>query len=74
MLSPMSVHRVMGLETEFGISHPGHPNANPVRMSGLVVNAHALAAGRPNPLARRWDYQCVGSGKYRTGDSIGDLG
>lgn len=52
----MSVHRVMGLETEFGISHPGHPNANPVRMSGLVVNAHALAAGRPNPLARRWDY------------------
>ncbi len=52
----MSVHRVMGLETEFGISHPGHPNANPVRMSGLVVNAHAVAAGRSGSLANRWDY------------------
>jgi len=56
MLGPMSVHRVMGLETEFGISHPGHPNANPVRMSGLVVNAHAVASGRTGALASRWDY------------------
>jgi proteasome accessory factor PafA2 len=52
----MSVHRVMGLETEFGISHPGHPHANPVRMSGLVVNAHAVSAGRAGSLAHRWDY------------------
>jgi Pup amidohydrolase len=52
----MSVHRVMGLETEFGISHPGHPNANPVRMSGLVVNAHGVAAGRTGSLAHRWDF------------------
>src|SRR5512136_2755068 len=56
MLGPMSVHRVMGLETEFGISHPGHPHANPVRMSGLVVNAHAGMAGRTGALAQRWDY------------------
>ncbi len=56
MLGPMSVHRVMGLETEFGISHPGHPNANPVRMSGLVVNAHAVLAERTGALAHRWDY------------------
>ncbi len=53
---PMSVQRVMGLETEFGISHPGHPHANPVRMSGLVVNAHALAAGATGSLAHAWDY------------------
>ncbi|MCU0283529.1 MAG: proteasome accessory factor PafA2 [Candidatus Nanopelagicales bacterium] len=52
----MSVRRVMGIETEYGISHPGHPNANPIRMSGLVVNAHALAAERAGALARRWDY------------------
>ncbi len=52
----MSVHRVMGLETEFGISHPGHPHANPVRMSGQVVNAHAVAAGMPGSLAHKWDY------------------
>jgi proteasome accessory factor A len=56
MLGHMSVHRVMGLETEFGISHPGHPNANPVRMSGLVVAAHAVAAERTGALAHRWDY------------------
>ncbi len=52
----MSVHRIMGLETEFGISHPGHPNANPIRMSGMVVNAHALSVGAAGRLARRWDY------------------
>ena len=52
----MSVRRVMGLETEYGISHPGHPHANPIRMSGLVVNAYALRAERAGALARRWDY------------------
>ncbi len=52
----MSVHRVMGLETEYGISHPGHPNANPIRMSGMVVNAHAQSAGAVGRLAQRWDY------------------
>ena len=52
----MSVHRVMGIETEYGISHPGHPNANPIRMSGLVVTAYAQAAERAGTLAGRWDY------------------
>jgi proteasome accessory factor A len=52
----MSVRRVMGIETEYGISHPGHPNANPIRMSGLVVNAYAQQAERAGALARRWDY------------------
>jgi hypothetical protein len=52
----MSARRVMGLETEFGISHPGHPHANPIRMSGMVVNAHAVRAERVGGLARRWDY------------------
>jgi proteasome accessory factor PafA2 len=52
----MSVRRVMGIETEYGISHPGHPNANPIRMSGLVVSAHAQAAERAGMLAGQWDY------------------
>jgi proteasome accessory factor PafA2 len=52
----MSVHRVMGIETEYGISHPGHPNANPIRMSGLVVSAYAQAAERAGTLAGQWDY------------------
>ncbi len=46
----------MGIETEYGISHPGHPHANPIRMSGLVVGAHAQRAERVGGLARRWDY------------------
>jgi proteasome accessory factor A len=52
----MSVRRVMGIETEYGISHPGHPNANPIRMSGLVVTAYAQAAERHGALAGQWDY------------------
>jgi len=52
----MSVRRVMGIETEYGVSHPGHPHANPIRMSGLVVGAHARRAERVGGLARRWDY------------------
>lgn len=56
MLGRMSVRRVMGVETEYGITHPGHPNANPIRMSGLVVNAYAVGAARAGHLAQRWDY------------------
>ncbi len=52
----MSVRRIMGIETEYGITHPGHPNANPIRMSGQVVNAYATLVGRAGSLARRWDY------------------
>jgi proteasome accessory factor A len=52
----MSVRRVMGIETEYGISHPGHPHANPIRISGLVVSAYAQRAERAGGLARRWDY------------------
>jgi proteasome accessory factor A len=52
----MSVRRVMGIETEYGITRPGHPNANPIRMSGMVVNAFAVMADRDGGLARRWDY------------------
>lgn len=52
----MSVHRVMGIETEYGISVLGHPTINPTASSSRIVNAygrHAL------PGARRtggWDY------------------
>ena len=34
----------MGIETEYGISVPGSPRANPMLLSGDVV--HAYAAGR----------------------------
>lgn len=50
----MTVHRVMGLETEYGISVPGHPTMNAMVSSSHVVTAyaHAVAAGA----GAHWDY------------------
>ncbi len=51
----MGVNRVMGTETEFGISVQGQPHANPMVASTRVVNAYASAT----LLARRarWDFE-----------------
>ena len=51
----MSVRRVMGVETEYGISVPGDPAANPMILSGHVVNAYASAHGVRSGRAS-WDY------------------
>ena len=51
----MSVRRVMGTETEYGISVQGQPTANPMVASSQVVNAYAgstLKARRA-----RWDFE-----------------
>src|SRR3954463_6703911 len=42
----MSVWRVMGLETEYGVSVPGHPTANAMLTSSQVVNAYAAVTSR----------------------------
>jgi proteasome accessory factor PafA2 len=46
----------MGIETEYGISVPGHPTANAMAASSQVVNAYA-----PGALSRdrraRWDFE-----------------
>ncbi|WP_426560291.1 depupylase/deamidase Dop [Angustibacter sp. McL0619] len=52
----MSVRRVMGIETEYGVSEPGAPDANPMLMSGQVVNAYAQPLGNRAGRAR-WDYE-----------------
>lgn len=45
----------MGTETEYGISVPGDPGANPIVLSAHVVSAYAAAHGiRPRRAA--WDY------------------
>ena len=41
----MTVCRVMGIETEYGISAPGDPSANPMFLSGQVITAYARANG-----------------------------
>ncbi|KAE8762949.1 depupylase/deamidase Dop [Georgenia thermotolerans] len=53
----MSVHRPMGIETEYGIIEPGNPSSNPMVLSAHVVAAYAGApgsAGRGGHV--RWDY------------------
>lgn len=52
----MSVHRIMGLESEFGILAPNDPNANPVLLSTQAVLAYGHLC-QPDRLERmRWDY------------------
>src|SRR5688500_4500043 len=51
----MTVQRVMGIETEYGISVPGHPGANAMLTSSQVVNAYATATSRAR--RARWDFE-----------------
>jgi proteasome accessory factor A len=45
----------MGIETEYGISVPGHPNANAMLTSSQIVNAYAAAMHRAR--RARWDFE-----------------
>ncbi|MBM6698843.1 proteasome accessory factor PafA2 [Bifidobacterium pullorum subsp. saeculare] len=49
----MSVKRPMGTETEYAVSSPGDPHAQPVRLSFEVVKA----AADPARAHIRWDYR-----------------
>jgi Pup amidohydrolase len=51
----MSVRRVMGTETEFGISVQGQPSANPMVASSQIVNAYASSTLRAR--RARWDFE-----------------
>ena len=52
----MSVRRVMGTETEYGISVPGQPGANAMVTSSQVVNAYQAATSARARRAR-WDFE-----------------
>ncbi len=52
----MTVHRVMGIETEYGISVPGLPNLNPMVTSSQIVNAYAQHAIHGSKARAHWDY------------------
>ncbi|MDO8107558.1 depupylase/deamidase Dop [Isoptericola sp. b441] len=49
----MSVRRVMGIETEYGVLQPGRPQANPMVLSSHVVSVYAAVHARSRA---RWDY------------------
>ncbi|MDQ3423578.1 MAG: proteasome accessory factor PafA2 [Actinomycetota bacterium] len=51
----MTARRVMGTETEFGISVQGQPTANPMLASSQIVNAYANATVRAR--RARWDFE-----------------
>src|SRR3954464_11975289 len=51
----MTVRRVMGTETEFGISVQGQPTANPMVASSQIVNAYASSTLRAR--RARWDFE-----------------
>ncbi len=51
----MTVRRIMGTETEFGISVLGTPSANPMLASSQVVNAYASTSARSR--RARWDFE-----------------
>lgn len=46
----------MGIETEYGISAPSDPQANPVLLSSQVVNAYGMTVMPNRPRRMRWDY------------------
>jgi proteasome accessory factor PafA2 len=52
----MSVQRVMGVETEYGIAVPGQPGANAMVTSSQVVNAYQAATAARARRAR-WDFE-----------------
>ena len=52
----MSVHRVMGIETEYGISVPGHPHVNAMATSSQVVLAYNGISVGDRRRGARWDY------------------
>ena len=51
----MTVRRIMGIETEYGIAVPGQPWANPIETSGIVVSRYARAHGL-RATHGAWDY------------------
>lgn len=53
----MSVRRVMGIETEFGVSVPGHPTMNAMVTSSHIVNTYSRLAGLDRNNLAHWDYQ-----------------
>jgi proteasome accessory factor PafA2 len=48
----MAISKVMGIETEYGISGPGNRDFNPVISSSMLINSYAGSLRRI-----RWDYE-----------------
>jgi Pup amidohydrolase len=51
----MALPKVCGIETEFGIFSPQVPDANPIQLSSLLVNAYVQSLGRSSANVS-WDF------------------
>jgi Pup amidohydrolase len=52
----MSVRRIMGIETEYGISVPGHPHVNAMLTSTQIVQAYGRSVRQGSGSRARWNY------------------
>ncbi len=52
----MAIPKVCGIETEFGIFNPSAPDANPIQLSSLLVNAYVTSLDRPSSKVA-WDFE-----------------
>ena len=53
----MSVRRIMGIETEFGVSVPHQPTMNAMITSSHIINSYARLVGLDKSAMARWDYE-----------------
>jgi proteasome accessory factor A len=55
----VALHKVIGIETEFGIVHRGPGESNPVTASSLLINAYLadLAREQEGPARVGWDFE-----------------
>jgi len=66
----MAVAKVLGIETEYGISVPGVPEANPITASSSLINGYlAQRAGRTG-----WDFVDESPGQDARGFSVDTSG
>lgn len=56
----MSVHKFLGIETEFGIVQRGVPESNPIAASSMLINAYLDARSSPDEVSDEvkveWDF------------------
>ncbi|MCY3663549.1 MAG: depupylase/deamidase Dop [bacterium] len=73
----MVVPKICGLETEYGITHRGAEESNPITASSLLINAYlsGLQHAPGSPIARvEWDFEDEMPGRDARGVGGGDIG
>ena len=67
----MAIHKVCGIETEYGIVIAGSPDANPIQASSTLVNAYVNTLGRTPSSKVSWDFEDEMPGNDARGYAVG---